>query len=254
LSTFASNLSCHFSDFGLLSTVPLTVQDGLICAVAQLIFAKNVEAVANLFGELQLLPAHVLENSLERQALSAELDAALSQVLVYDHGNANAATASTSTIPSLRFDKLLDVLARLVPRFQFQLPPYFLNNARALSTLEGMAREIDPSFNVLQSLYPYTLQRLLCNPSGSAVVDATLKSLVECPTTGRLQISKLRQLVRDASWYSGYSQQKIVRDVLETKGGRVLLRRLAQEQSMDAAGRVLRRSKRLRTMTNYLRL
>ncbi|KAG7369460.1 ABC1 family-domain containing protein [Nitzschia inconspicua] len=242
-----------YVDFGLLSTVPSTVQDGLVCAVAQLIFAKNVTAVANLFGELQLLPSTVLDDPSEREALSLELNTALSQVLVYN-GDDIDTTDTTSNIPTLRFDKLLEVLSRLVPRFQFQLPPYFLNNARALGTLEGMAKEMDPSFNVLQSLYPFTIQRLLDNPSNSPVVDATLTSLVEDSVTGKIQRQKVQQLIDDASYYSGYPRRKIIKDVLKSHNGRRLVRRLVREQSMDAVRNVLWNGIFLRTMTNYFRL
>ena len=61
----------------------------------------------------------------------------------------------------VRFDTLLSALASLAPRFQFQLPPYFLNNARALGTLEGMAKSADPSFNVLSVVYPFACQRCI---------------------------------------------------------------------------------------------
>ncbi|KAL3906627.1 MAG: hypothetical protein SGILL_009193 [Bacillariaceae sp.] len=239
-----------YVDFGLLSTVPSTVQEGLVCAVAQLVFAKNVSAVADLFGELQLVPDHVLADPNERKALASELESALSQVLVY---NGQVGDDSTS-IPTLRFDKLLDVLARLVPRFQFQLPPYFLNNARALGTLEGMAREMDPDFNVLQSLYPYAIQRMLSNPTGSDVVDSTLNLLGESPKTGRLDIQKLVQLVDDASLYSGYSRRKVVRDILRTKNGKRLLLRLAREQTADKGKRAILQNRLLDRMTSYLRL
>ena len=53
-----------------------------------------------------------------------------------------------SAVPDVRFDQLLGALLALVPKYRFLLPPYFLNNARALGTLEGMARTADP----LQSL------------------------------------------------------------------------------------------------------
>ncbi|KAL3932892.1 MAG: hypothetical protein SGARI_003841 [Bacillariaceae sp.] len=188
--TDTKNYRLGYVDFGLLSSVPATVQEGLICAVSQLVFARNVSAVADLFGELQLVPTDVLDDPEEREALAIELEGALSQVLVYSGTDENDTTA----IPTLRFDKLLDVLSRLVPRFQFQLPPYFLNNARALSTLEGMAREMDPKFNVLQSVYPYAIQRLLSNPTDSPVVDNTLNSLAESPHTGRLDAQKLKKL------------------------------------------------------------
>ena len=239
------NYRLGYVDFGLVSFIPSTVRDGLVCAVAQLVFARNVTAVANLFGDLQLLPEHVLEDSLESAALAKELEDALSQVLVYKQN---------SSIPTLRFDKLLDVLTRLVPRFQFQLPPYFLNNARALSTLEGMAREADPTFNVMQILYPYAIRRLFSNPTSSDVVDATLNSLVEDPKTGRIDPSKLNKLLDDASKLSGYSRRRVARDVLKTKNGSRLARRLAKESILTRTQNNNWLQRRIQKMVNYLRL
>ena len=54
-------------------------------------------------------------------------------------------------VPDVRFDQLLGALLALVPRFNFVLPPYFLNNARALGTLEGMARTAGDSTRPLLS-------------------------------------------------------------------------------------------------------
>ena len=51
-----------YLDFGILSDVPPQVRDGLVCAVSYLVFARDVQAVASLFGELQLLPADVMED------------------------------------------------------------------------------------------------------------------------------------------------------------------------------------------------
>ena len=45
-----------YLDFGLVSRVPLQVREALVCAVALLVFARDVRAVADLFGELMLLP------------------------------------------------------------------------------------------------------------------------------------------------------------------------------------------------------
>ena len=72
-----------YLDFGLLSTVPSRVRDGLVCAVAQLVFAKDVEAVAKLFGELSLLPQEVLLDSKERAALTKALEQTMAESLVY---------------------------------------------------------------------------------------------------------------------------------------------------------------------------
>ena len=65
-----------YIDFGLLSTVPLTVRDALVCAVAYLIFARDVPAVASMFGELQLLEGG-------DPALAGALQGVLDQTMVY---------------------------------------------------------------------------------------------------------------------------------------------------------------------------
>ncbi|GAX27272.1 hypothetical protein FisN_13Lh162 [Fistulifera solaris] len=150
-----------FLDFGMLSTVPENVRDALVCAVAQLVFARDTQAVADLFGELDLIPGTVMNDSTKRLALAQALDAVFRDILLYPD---EASTDGTTLVPVLRFDKLLAGLSLLVARFQFTLPPYFLNNARALGTLEGLARKLDPSFNSLQALYPYALNRILRNP------------------------------------------------------------------------------------------
>jgi len=217
-----------YIDFGMLSTIPTKVQDGLICAVCQLIFAKNVTAVGELFNELMLLPKEVLDDPDEALALGIELEYALSSILVYNEDDANN---DGLIIPTLRFDKLLDVLTRLVPRFQFQLPPYFLNNARALATLEGMAREVNPKFNILHNLYPYAISRLFSNPTSSEVVDKCLKSLIENPLNEKLDIYKLQNLLEDASYYSGYKKRKVINDIMKSKNGFSLVRRLIREQT-----------------------
>ncbi len=240
-----------YLDFGLLATIPSTVRDGLICAVASLVFAKDVEAVASLFGELDLLPPEVVNDPVERKALTTALTKTMEEVLVYPQGESLFSTPSSigvlrrsssmgsgrivgkkqlTTVPSLRFDKLLDGLTRLVPRFKFRLPPYFINNARALGTLEGIARSLDPEFNCLKLMYPYALYRLLQNPTGSPVVELTLQRLIRSKTTGRVDPDKIVKLLRDTSLFTGYSRGKVLMDILKTKGGkRIVMQSLASE-------------------------
>jgi aarF domain-containing kinase len=233
-----------YIDFGLLSTVPVTVRDGLVCAVAELVFARNVSAVADLFGELQLIPEEILSDPSQRAALAVELNQALTSVLKYDR----PATGTATTIPTLRFDKLLDALTRMVPRFRFQLPPYFINNARALGTLEGMAREINPSFNVLQTLYPYILRRLLSNPTDSPVVEATLQSLIRSPVTGRVDSRRIQKLLDDSTILTGYSKRKVLSDILKSRNGPRLVKLIIKEQLRHTF------QGRFSKMANYLRL
>lgn len=233
-----------YVDFGLLATVPVQVRDGLVCAVAELVFERNVTAVAQLFGELALIPDSVLQNPSEMEALGQELEAALVEVLVYPSGDTSSSSSSpsSSTIPQLRFDKLLNVLSRLVPRFQFELPPYFLNNARSLGTLEGMAREIQPTFNVLQFLYPYALQRIVANPSQSPVVETTLNHLLTHPESGRIDRQKIRRLTHDVTLLTGYSKTRLLRDVLASPNGPQLVRRVVGDSVLQIARRKKRGS------------
>ena len=218
-----------YLDFGLLSTVPTRVRDGLVCAVAQLVFAKDVEAVAKLFGELSLLPQEVLLDPTERAALTEALEKTMAEALVYPDDD--SLDENQTQIPKLKFDKLLDALARLVPRFRFELPPYFINNARALSTLEGIARSLNPSFNVLQVMYPYCLNRLLTNPTKSPVVDDTLQSLIRSPASGRVDRGRVSKILADSAVLTGYRQRRVLWDILRTSAGRKLAWQISFEEA-----------------------
>jgi hypothetical protein len=52
-----------YPDFWMLSRIPEQVRDGLVCAVAYSIFCKDVEVVANLFGELYCYQEKFLEGA-----------------------------------------------------------------------------------------------------------------------------------------------------------------------------------------------
>ena len=103
-------------------------------------------------------------------------------------------------------------------------------SSRALSTLEGIARTLDPSFNVLQVMYPTALNRMMQNPSNSPVVDETLQNLIRSKETGRIDRGKISKLLQDSALISGYSRRKVLVDVLKTRGGRRLIRDALREE------------------------
>jgi len=209
-----------FLDFGMLSTVPETVRDALVSAVALVVFERNTVAVAELFAELQLLPSSVVEDSERKRALSKALDTIFDNVLDYS-GNCDGST--NTRIPVLRFDNLLGGLALLIGEFEFSLPPYFVNIARALATLEGVARKLDPSFNSLQAVYPFALDRILVNPSGSQVVEGTVLQLLRCKKSGRYSTKRATALLKDTSQFTGLSRWTLVRRFLLSRSGRSIL-------------------------------
>ena len=208
--------------------------------------------MSSLFGELQLIPQSVLDDEGERRALEEALRITFDNSLIYppdpDHdertGSSSSSSSSSSSvgkrggvvarrtaIPDLKFDKLLDSLSRLVPRFQFDLPPYFINNARALSTLEGIAKSLDGDFNVLSVMYPYALNRLLRNPSGSPVVERTLQTLIRSGGEGgKIDRMKVMRLLEDSASISGMSRRRVLWDVMKTRSGRTLTRSIAGEE------------------------
>lgn len=278
-----------YLDFGLVSRVPLQVREALVCAVSQLVFAKNVTAVAGLFDELMLLPAEKLQEEGQRAELAAALEGAARRLKLLD--DLDDGPRSGPYFPSLRFDELLTELALLAPAFSFQLcaiprlgravsrpslskppwatltlpwplllpmqsqsvgahatlpraptpyalppshllhsppshplrsprsPPYFLNNARAIATLEGMAKSADPDFDVLQVVYPFALRRLLSDPRGSPRLRATLRELTH-DAHGRPDLRKLSALLRESAALTGRSRLAVLTDAALTRGGR----------------------------------
>lgn len=227
-----------------------------MCAVARLLFDRNIGAVADLFTDLMLLPDDELRAGATRCDLEAALTALADRVLVPPStvrtgagstaaagsaaggggGATLAATTTASTLPTLRFDRLIAELAVLAPRFALQLPPYFLNNARALATLEGMARSADPSFDVLQAVYPFALRRLLADPTGSPRLRRTLDALTRDPD-GRIDLARVRRLVDEASGLSGRPRRSLLLEALRTPGGR----RLGRDVVLAMAVALLRR-------------
>ena len=220
-----------YLDFGLVSEIPPTVRDGLVAAVTLLVFDRDYEAVAGLFGELQLVPTDVIENPYQFAALTTALREAAEATLSYPDDELGLERGENETeeearlrraksaVPDVRFDQLLGALLALVPKYRFLLPPYFLNNARALGTLEGMARTADPNFNILAIVYPFAVKRLLQNPTGSPVLRRVLRQLISNKRTGRMSLTRLKLMIEDAAALTGVSRMAIIASAMTTSAG-----------------------------------
>jgi predicted unusual protein kinase regulating ubiquinone biosynthesis (AarF/ABC1/UbiB family) len=224
-----------YLDFGLVSEVPPEVRDGLVAAVTLLIFSRDYQGVASLFGDLQLVPQDVIENPYQFASLVQSLREAADSALVFPEDElVDEKTLADETqeearlrraanaVPDVRFDQLLGALLALVPKYRFVLPPYFLNNARALGTLEGMARSADPNFNILRVVYPFAVKRLLANPTGSPVLRRVLRELVRDKKSKGwrgMSLTRLKYVVEDAAALTGVPRWHILRSTLRTKQG-----------------------------------
>jgi len=217
-----------YLDFGLIADVPPTVRDGLVCAMPYLV-RRDWAAVASLFEQLLLLPAHVVRDPVRLSEFTKDLESASG---VLDFGS------SEDGIPSVRFSALVEKLAAIAPKYEFQFPPYFLNNVRALACLEGLAKKANPKFNIIRPIYPFALRRLLAN-DGSPVLRATLVDLTHLH--GRFAPRKAWQLICEAAKLSNSTRRRILYDALRTKGGRgfawaVLRRNAAAAVATPARG------------------
>jgi aarF domain-containing kinase len=198
------------------------VREALVCAVALLLFDRDIAGVTALFSELMLLPEGELASKQTRDELEAALTSLADRVLVVPNEDCGPADEPVPPpLPSLRFDALIAELAILAPRFALTLPPYFLNNARALATLEGMARSADPRFDVIQAVYPFALRRLLADPRNSPRLRATLRELTR-GADGAIDLPRVRRLLDEAARLSGRPRRQLALEAARTPGGRAL--------------------------------
>lgn len=205
-----------YLDFGLVSYVPQKFRDGIVCAVVQLVFARNIDAVADLCEDLGLLPQHALQDAKERRRFLKALQSTTDQILLWPTDSKGIHTE----VPKVRFDNLLPAVTKLIGSFEFTVPPYFLNNIRALATLESMALKLDPKFNVLRVIYPYSINRLMRNPSVSQRVQETFVDICRSPETKLISPKRVHMLLNDWAQWTGYRKRKVFWDLLTSAGGR----------------------------------
>jgi len=214
-----------YLDFGLVSAVPRKFQDGIVCATCQLVFARNIEAVADLCVDLGLLSEDKLKDPSDRQRFIDALEKALDEALIWPKDSKGRSTE----IPRVRFDKALAAMSKLIANFEFTIPPYFLNNARAIATLEGIALKLDPSFNIVRVIYPYSINQLMTHPDVSQTSEETFLSICRSPKTRLFDHNRFMKLLQDWSLLTGYPKRKIYFDLITSIGTRRVMSRIFKE-------------------------
>ncbi|KAG5540793.1 hypothetical protein RHGRI_020880 [Rhododendron griersonianum] len=63
------------------------------------------------------------------------------------------------------FQAIMNQLYNVMYEFNFSLPPDYALVIRALGSLEGTAKALDPDFKVVESAYPFVIGRLLADPT-----------------------------------------------------------------------------------------
>mmetsp|Transcript_45568 Transcript_45568/g.67176 ORF Transcript_45568/g.67176 Transcript_45568/m.67176 type:complete len:440 (+) Transcript_45568:3-1322(+) len=219
------NPELGYLDFGLVSSVPQNVQDGIVCAVVQLVFARNIDAVADFCMDLELLPKEKFKDPQEKKKLVDALKQAFDDILIWPKDKKGRSTA----VPKVRFENLLESLASLIANFEFAVQPYFLNNARALATLEGIALKLDRDFNILRVIYPYSINHLMRNPRVSKKAEETFLQICRSPETKLVDLNRFMLLLNDWALLTGHRKLKIFWDLATSAGGRRVSFRIMQE-------------------------
>mmetsp|Transcript_27402 Transcript_27402/g.40461 ORF Transcript_27402/g.40461 Transcript_27402/m.40461 type:complete len:694 (-) Transcript_27402:138-2219(-) len=206
-----------YLDFGLVSPVSQNFRDGVVCAVIQLVYARNLEAVVDLCVDLDLLPAERVRDAWERRKFVNALRQAIDDSLLWPQDERGRSTA----IPKVRsLSAGLASFSKLISSYDFTIPPYFLNNVRALSTLEGIALKIDPNFNILRVIYPYSINQLMKNVSVNRKAKETFLELIRSPETKLVDFDSFMRLLNDWALLTNYPKRKVFWDLFTSTGYR----------------------------------
>ncbi|KAL6216009.1 hypothetical protein ACLB2K_015435 [Fragaria x ananassa] len=132
-----------YFDFGMMGDIPRHYRVGLIQVLVHFVNRDSL-GLANDFLSLGFIPEEV-----DIQPVADALKASFS-----DGGR-----------QSQDFQGIMSQLYDIMYEFNFSLPPDYALVIRALGSLEGTAKVLDPDFKVVESAYPFVIGRLLADPN-----------------------------------------------------------------------------------------
>lgn len=135
--------SLAYFDFGMMGDIPRHYRVGLIRVLVHFVNRDSL-GLANDFLSLGFIPEGVDVHSVS-DALNASF--------------------GDGTRLSQDFQGIMNQLYDVMYEFNFSLPPDYALVIRALGSLEGTAKVLDPGFKVVESAYPFVIGRLLMDPS-----------------------------------------------------------------------------------------
>eukprot|EP00929_Paragymnodinium_shiwhaense_P005316 TRINITY_DN10708_c0_g1_i1.p1 TRINITY_DN10708_c0_g1~~TRINITY_DN10708_c0_g1_i1.p1 ORF type:complete len:857 (+),score=157.37 TRINITY_DN10708_c0_g1_i1:101-2671(+) len=166
-------------DFGLVAQVPEDARDIIVTAVVHL-GTQNWDAFIDDFIALGFLTPEI-----DRPFLTNLLTRILGPYL--RGGGANS-------LKGLSFSDLSQDLLKLNLDVAFSIPPYVSLLARSVATLEGIALQGDPQYQIVAQAYPFVVRKLLRNESG--LQFSALRELLYDPSTRRLQPRRLSAMLQ----------------------------------------------------------
>ncbi|XP_059641022.1 uncharacterized protein LOC132283133 isoform X2 [Cornus florida] len=162
--------SLAYFDFGMMGDIPRHYRVGLIQVLVHFVNRDSL-GLANDYLSLGFLPEGV-------DILS------VSDALKASFGDGTRQSRDFQAIMSQLYDVMYD--------FNFSLPPDYALVIRALGSLEGTAKALDPDFQVIESAYPFVVGRLLADPNPD--MRKILRELLIC-NDGSIRWNRLERLI-----------------------------------------------------------
>lgn len=181
-------------DFGLVAQVPQADRDIIVAAVVHL-GTQNWEGLIDDFVRLGFLA---------EDTDGAVLIPILQRVLgPYLKGG------GAESMKNANFQALSQDLLKVNLEVRFSIPPYVSLLARSVATLEGVALQGDPGYQIVAQAYPFVVRKLLKNENRQSF--SALRELLYDPKTRRLRPQRLSTMlqaslgvVADSSSRSGF--------------------------------------------------
>lgn len=164
------NGSLAYFDFGMMGDIPRHYRVGLIQVLVHFVNRDSL-GLANDFLSLGFIP-----EGIDVQSVSDALKASFGDGSRQSHD----------------FQGVMNQLYDIMYEFNFSLPPDYALVIRALGSLEGTAKALDPDFKVLESAYPFVVGRLLADPNPD--MRKILRELV-IRNNGSIRWNRLERLI-----------------------------------------------------------
>ncbi|CAA2974085.1 uncharacterized aarF domain-containing kinase At1g79600, chloroplastic [Olea europaea subsp. europaea] len=176
-----------YFDFGMMGDIPRHYRVGLIRVLVHFVNRDSL-GLANDFLSLGFLPEGV-----DIHAVSDALRASFGD----------------GTRQSQDFQSIMNQLFDVMYEFNFSLPPDYALVIRALGSLEGTAKVLDPEFKVVESAYPFIIGRLLVDPSPD--MRKILRHLV-IRNDGSIRWNRLERLIAAISQQASETDEASSKD------------------------------------------
>eukprot|EP00439_Symbiodinium_sp_Y106_P017757 s790_g2.t1 len=176
-----------FLDFGLMDRVDSKVMEGFAEGIRSVV-ARNWTQLAQAMQVIEFVPNPVRKNLRPNSTRPLWVESTFDEFVA-----ALAEEVGDDSDAQSRFGDMAAALKRLSNRFLMLTPDYVVLMTRTFVTLEGIAAQYDPDFNIYTTALPITLRRIV-SPSTAASRKAFRNNVLT--ENGELKWNELEGLLK----------------------------------------------------------